>query len=182
MKSTGQSYIKPRIIHHNQKANWLLHCISDAKSQIILLGGHKQKLQVIIKYSCCFLSEFGAIHVRPVHICSWDVESRRLRSTRVRILVPRKYTWPFGGYFLLFRWSKCIFSKLVTAQSGLCIFATSKGTPSWLSSLHATSSNASNLVKITITGTAYKSIRLWINVDEKEYVESTYYCHIRKKG
>ena len=112
--------------------------------------------------NCCkwLLSRTAAI----VSVSSWHLVScLSISETQPSIPIivntqtkwlPRKYTWPLGGYSRLYKSPKYIFSKSSTARAGACARASASEAPSSSSAWYATSSRASNLVKIATTGTA----------------------------
>ena len=135
-----------------ERVNSPLQCIFHAYFNIVFLSRHKQLLQmIIVKDHCYFLCQFGTFSFLLVHIWHSAINPRHCNQTK---WLPRKYTWPLGGYFCLYKSGKYIFSKSSTARAGACACASASEAPSSSSAWYATSSRASNLVKIATTGTA----------------------------
>ena len=95
-------------------------------------------------------------------------------------VLPRKYTWPMGGYFPPYTRDKCWFSKSATARAGACATASSWEWSSASRFPYALSSRASNFVNIAMTGTVKN--KLQTKTKTKRYLAYHSLCHILRKS
>ena len=148
-QSPGQSFNECMHL----RVNSLFQCIFHAYFNVVFLRRHKQLLQmIVVKDRCYCLCQFLTFSFSLVHI--WNTAMNPHHCKHPDIWLPRKYTWPLGGYSCLYKSPKYIFSKSSTARAGACACASASEAPSSSSAWYATSSRASNLVKIATTGTA----------------------------
>jgi hypothetical protein len=105
-----------------------------------------------------------------------------INTSRTRYVLPRKYTWPLGGYFRWYNSGRYMLSKSETARAGACTIASSRETPSFFSSPYATSSRASNLVNMATTGTAKNKLQTRIFMKIREFIAYHSQYHTLKRS